>query len=238
MKDQYFGDVNDFRKYGLLRLLTISDALRLGVCWMLTRPDGRGDGKLLKYLSQPEGFFRSDPELFAWLRQVVCVENDRRVSRVESSGLLGRAVFQSRMMTDSFSDRRVFFSECATLFAGCDLVFFDPDNGLEVRSKPRGGGGSHKYLYWDEAVSLFSAGHSVLIYQHFPREKRLVFVERISAQLAERTCAAAVFSFRTPNVVFLLAAQARHAGVFRNRLPKIRELWAEQEITAAENPTH
>ena len=47
MKDQYFGDVNDFRKYGLLRLLTLQDGLRLGVCWMLTAPDGRPDGRRL-----------------------------------------------------------------------------------------------------------------------------------------------------------------------------------------------
>ncbi len=29
MKDQYFGDVNDYRKYGLLRAFTFEDGLRL-----------------------------------------------------------------------------------------------------------------------------------------------------------------------------------------------------------------
>jgi hypothetical protein len=52
MKDQYFGDVNDFRKYGLLRVLVGTDHLRLGVCWMLTRPDSRTDGGLLAYLGE------------------------------------------------------------------------------------------------------------------------------------------------------------------------------------------
>jgi hypothetical protein len=47
MKDQYFGDINDFRKYGLLRLLCVSDRLRLGVCWMLTDTDSRTDGSFL-----------------------------------------------------------------------------------------------------------------------------------------------------------------------------------------------
>ena len=56
MKDPYFGDVNDFRKYGLLRLLSIQDRLRLGVCWMLTEPDGTTDGRFLSYLAQPEKY--------------------------------------------------------------------------------------------------------------------------------------------------------------------------------------
>ncbi len=34
MKDQYFGDVNDFRKYRLLLSLSISGGLSLGVCRM------------------------------------------------------------------------------------------------------------------------------------------------------------------------------------------------------------
>ena len=54
VKDQYFGDVNDFRKYGLLRVLAGSDRLRLGVCWMLTAPDGRTNGEFLAYLGQPK----------------------------------------------------------------------------------------------------------------------------------------------------------------------------------------
>jgi hypothetical protein len=41
MKDQYFADINDYRKYGLLRIL--GEGLRVGVCWMLTKPDGSGD---------------------------------------------------------------------------------------------------------------------------------------------------------------------------------------------------
>jgi len=35
MKHQYFGDVSDYRKYGLLRGIQRHTNLRLGVCWML-----------------------------------------------------------------------------------------------------------------------------------------------------------------------------------------------------------
>ena len=70
MKDQYFGDVNDFRKYALLRSLVIPDGLRLGVCWMLTESDGKPDGNFLAYLFKPKTYRNIDPELFDWLKQV------------------------------------------------------------------------------------------------------------------------------------------------------------------------
>ena len=42
MKVQYFGDVSDYRKFALLRLLATVGGFRIGVCWMLTENDGRG----------------------------------------------------------------------------------------------------------------------------------------------------------------------------------------------------
>ena len=51
MKVQYFGDVNDYRKYILLR--RISSELKIGVCWMLTPDDGRPDGANRGYLTDP-----------------------------------------------------------------------------------------------------------------------------------------------------------------------------------------
>jgi len=62
------------------------------------------------------------------------------------------------------------------------LVFFDPDMGLEV-SKPRRRKLSCQYLYWDELQATFDAGSSVLIYQHFPRQKRDEYIPGIAQQL-------------------------------------------------------
>lgn len=105
MKDQYFGDVNDFRKYGLLRALAVSEGLRLGVCWMLTDGDNGTDGNFLGYLGNPIQYRHHDPELFDWLKQVIEVEMARRTASVEKSTLLGPAVFQSKILTDRHIDR-------------------------------------------------------------------------------------------------------------------------------------
>jgi hypothetical protein len=234
MKDQYFGDVNDFRKYGLLRSLAGPDRLRLGVCWMLTAPDERTDGEFLAYLGQPKKYRHCDPALFDWLHQVVGEEKDRRIARIEASTILGSALFQSRLLTDALRDREAYFTECAEKFVGCDLVFFDPDNGLEVKSTPRGRRDSCKFLYWQEVSSTFASGASVLIYQHFIREERGAFSARIVEELRRRLSAAAVFTFRTPHVLFLLAAHGRHLRGFRERLAVFDSHWAPKQIVAEE----
>lgn len=236
MKDQYFGDVNDFRKYGLLRALVLPERLRLGVCWMLTEPDGRTDGNFLAYLGKPKTYRRSDAELFDWLKQVIDAEQDRRTTRIEESALLGSASFQSNILTDRESERDRYFSECAQRFTGCDLVFFDPDTGLEIRSTSRGCKDSRKYLYWHEVCNTFNAGSSALIYQHFIRENRAGYIARMTDELRERTRARTVFSFRTPHVLFLLASQERHATGFRKSLAAIRSDWGAAQISAVEHP--
>lgn len=236
MKDQYFGDVNDFRKYGLLRLLTVPDHLRLGVCWMLTEPDGRTDGEFRAYLRQPQKYRHHDPELFDWLNEVVGQNQARHTALIENSSLLGQAVFHSAILTDYRHQRTDYFCQCAARLADCDLVFFDPDNGLEIKKTKPGRKDSCKFLLWDEVRRTFSAGPSVLIYQHFPRQKREEYTARLAAELRQRTSAAAVFSYRTPNVLFLLASQARHAAGFRRQLDAIRARWGPSEIVATENP--
>ena len=52
---------------------------------------------------------------------------------------------------------------------GAEVVFLDPDNGVEVRSRPYGRKDSSKYVYWREVKALAKAGRSVLVYQHYPQ---------------------------------------------------------------------
>ena len=165
MKDQYFGDVNDFRKYGLLRYLNPGGRLRVGICWMLTESDGKSDGKFLAYLDQPTAHRGRDPELFDWLRGVVRIEQDRRIARIEATQLLGSALFHSRILVDCINERNRYVAEYTARFAYCDLVFFDPDNGLQIKTTAFGRENSFKFLFWDELIRAFAAGSSVLVYQ-------------------------------------------------------------------------
>src|SRR5580700_4411694 len=71
MKEQYVGDVNDYRKYALLRHFAIVGALRVGVCWMLTPPD---TGNLRHYLSEPKKWRDYDEGLFDQLSRILVSE--------------------------------------------------------------------------------------------------------------------------------------------------------------------
>ncbi len=225
MKDQYFGDVNDFVKYALLRALTVRHGLSLGVCWMLTPSDGGTDGKHLSYLAQSPSFRCRDPGLFDFLRTAVIDRRERRTASIEQSGLLGDVRFQSAILSDDASARAAYFAQCDSVLHGRDLIFFDPDNGLEVQSTRRGQRGSSKYIYWDEGVAAYASGSSVLVYQHFPRQPREIFSSRLMIEMRERTRASVVMAVRTSHVLFLLAAQERHAEAFARSLSDLQGAW-------------
>lgn len=111
MKNQYFGDVNDYRKYGLLRTLSGDEEISSGVCWMLTPSDGRSDGQFLGYLKQRERWGSYDPELFEHLYQCVEVNNRRDVRLMEDSNVLPNTSFFSRPLGDEARSRTEYFSD-------------------------------------------------------------------------------------------------------------------------------
>lgn len=228
MKNQYFGDINDYRKYGLLRLLTNGGEIKVAVCWMLTADDDQGDGGRIKYLSQPQEWRRRDPTLYDHLERSVLQRRVRNVAEIENSSILLSCRFLSDIVPDDEQGRREYFRRLADVAHECDLVFFDPDNGIEVKSKPCGRKGSSKYLCWHEIEDFWEAGHSLLIYQHFPRLPRDPFIEGRARELIHKTGGPAVISFRTSHVVFFLVPQPECPGYFRDRSAEVVQRWADE----------
>lgn len=228
MKDQYFGDINDYRNFGLLRLLGGPTGLSLGVAWMLTAPDGRRDGERIGYLHDPDCYRRFDPPLFDALRELVLHHRRRRIVCAEELGLFPGARYFNDEFPDDASQRVALLPRLLDQFAGCDLVFFDPDNGLEVKSRPWGRRDSCKYLYWREVEATFQRGHSVLIFQHFPRVDRRRYTLAAKRQLRQHTGAAEVIAFQSSLVVFLLAAQPAHRARLRQCAAVVQARWAGQ----------
>lgn len=77
---------------------------------------------------------------------------------------------------------------------------------------------------------MYSAGHSVLVYQHLPRQKRSRFIKRVAEEIQGRTGAAATYAFQTPNVVFFLAAQSDHAEHFGRQTRRVSSVWEGQML--------
>ncbi len=93
MKIQYFGDVNDYRKYALLRLLAKEGGFKIGVCWMLTEDDGGPHGKNRGYRDEPSKWNGFDPELFDLLTAVPDQPGEADLQRVERQGLIPEAIY-------------------------------------------------------------------------------------------------------------------------------------------------
>ncbi len=229
MKHRYFGDVNDYRKYGLLRALQARDARSvLLVAWMLTPDDGGPDGRSRAYLEEPGGWAQYDRELFEGLQRLLGSTPEPAVSLMEGSGLLPRACYHSALLPDGRQQREAWRRDLLRAACGVDLAFLDPDNGIEVPSRPVGRKGSSKYIAWLEIEGLWNAGCSLLIYQHFPREPRELFARRMVSELRARTGAAYIEGLRTSHVLFLLVAQQRHTAWLRNAVCSLAQQWNGQ----------
>lgn len=222
MKNQYFGDINDYRKYGLLRCLSDRGRMKTSMCWMLTENDKRTDGKFTDYLSRPETFRSNDPELFDHLHQAVS-QDIRHVSVAQDRNIIPAAHYYSDLLRDDSKQRQQFFEGFLSTLPSRDLVFFDPDNGLEVKSVKYGNRGSSRYLYWGEVAQTFKEGASILIYQHFPRIKREVYIPQQVNDLQKCTNSEKITVFKTEAVAFFLVAQNRHN--FENQIDEVKRKW-------------
>ena len=216
MKNQYVGDVNDYLKYGLLRALS-APPLMLGVVWMLTPSDTRRDGQRLSYLADPRRYRSIDGELFDALGSVAA-SADRTVDAIEQSRLLGAATYVSALLPDDLRGRNEYFELVQSELSVCDLVFFDPDNGLGVMSVSKGRRHSSKYVYWDELASMFRCGPSLIVYQHFPRRPRSEFLTDLATIARAFTGCDSVVAVMTSHVAFLVLMQPSHAELLRDRL--------------------
>jgi hypothetical protein len=226
MKNQYFGDINDYHKYGLLRILIAQGGLKIGVCWMLTCDDAGNDGGNTTYLNKC-ALQRHDPDLFGTLARLLSVPGNRNIKCVEKLGILPGALFFPDHLSDNRTERNAYFEKMLQQFAKVDLIFFDPDNGLEVKSKRYGSKGSSKYLYWPEVKKAYTeAGHSVLIYQHFPRVKHNEFVLRKCQEIKEHLGVVQVHALISSSVIYFLAAQPLHTEHVARALEVIHDRWA------------
>ena len=225
MKNQYFGDIYDYIKYGLLRQLNCYGRISTSVCWMLTENVDRRDGHRVNYLQEPAVWRDFDAPVFDCLRTAVLNRKERHVRVIEKSGLLPNTTFYRNLMNDATAERSRYFDGFLTSANGRELVFFDPDNGLEIKSVKYGQKGDSRYLYLREVSQAFKAGHSILIYQHMPPKPRDPLIRDLASKLIRETGSVEVYVFRTPRVAFFLVPQTSRIGHFAEITYKIQSDW-------------
>ena len=222
MKNQYFGDMRDYLKYSLLK--AFSRELSIAVCWLLT-PDNSGpDGRQTGYLCDQDRWRGYDPQVFDFLHKQVIERQIRCICVLEQSELLGSNTrYFSECVPDDGLGRCKYFDKFMACAGSADLVFFDPDTGIE----PRVAKGS-KYVHWHELDRTFRHGHSLLVYQHFGREAHKPFARRMAKELGRLRGASKVFAFYDNAVVFLLVAQPDHLGRLEQAKEKVETRWRDR----------
>jgi hypothetical protein len=103
LKNQYFGDINDYRKYGLLRALGFVTGLQVGICWTLTPDEGGSDGEFRRYLEEPSLWRKHDPELYDHLRKLLAPGMGRSVEHARCWELIPGATYYERLLSDDLS---------------------------------------------------------------------------------------------------------------------------------------
>jgi hypothetical protein len=226
MQNRYVGDVGDFAKYGLLRLLTSEATLSLGVLWWLFADEAHNsDGRHVSYLKSP-AFSALDPKLHLTLERLLSAGR-RSVKAVARSGILPEGtvffdtpIFKSSGLASSRElrdrQRAAWLRKAFTVTADCDLIFFDPDNGLETasvaRHSPKGG----KYVFWEELMPFWHRGQSLLIYHHLNRtasvaEQTEILQEKFASKFSDASLVRHFLFRRGSCRHFWLVAQKEHA---------------------------
>lgn len=181
MKNQYFGDVGDFGKYGLLSAL-IEKNLKMGINWYLTNDDCKTDGKFINYMNKKE-FIECDLELHNFLEECI-LENRRNVDEIKNMSIFANCVFFNEVLEvghiNALSEsgrikreklRKDWFGKSLKVLEEQDIIFFDPDNGFETRSLSRYGKDSVKYVFTNELMEIVKRGQSIVVYNHRDRSK-------------------------------------------------------------------
>lgn len=228
MKNQYFGDEDDYMKYGLIRSILRSGTFRLLIAWMLTPNDGGSHGQKTAYLNQSEKWANHDPELYQGLQTLMGDMFRKSLSLMENTTLLDEATYFSSLVPDEGEGRAGWAAKLLQAAQDSDLVFLDPDIGIETPSVRYGNKNSSRYIYWSEVSTLWNAGKSILIYQHFPRENQTVFVQRRLGDLKHHTNGCEVNAFSTSSVAFLLALQPDHSHWQPEIVRDVEEHWGDR----------
>jgi len=238
MKNQYVGDINDYFKYGILRTLAAGGFTPMHIGWMLTPDDSRSDGSLTSYLSQPANYRSYDPALFELMGSVFKPGCERSIELIEAGNILPGAEFESGLVPQPLPERAAYIQRIANHTVGKKLLFLDPDNGLEIKSVPKGRKNADKFLFFDEVATLFATGASLLIYQHYPRVQREPYTRSLCERLSTTVGGAEILTIQTSRVLFALLLQSNHTSHGPKLVKRLQLSYADQLSPAMRRPAN
>jgi|SRR5580658_2366213 hypothetical protein len=175
MQNRYVGDIGDFVKFGILRKLMPGH--RLGVAWWLYPDESHDeDARHIGYLKQSDLWWHFDPQLFDTLEQIV-KSGQRNVRALEAANILSGAIFASETIpvggtiADRPHLRRQWFETVLRTLEETDLVFADPDSGLEPVGYSHDSSRVGKSILLTELRALAKPGRCLIVRHYQPLRK-------------------------------------------------------------------
>ena len=194
MQDKYAGDIGDFGKYGLLHELSkqAGGKISLGINWFYATHEeiANSDGNHIAYLSKTNKAktrFRSCfPNLYDKLSTIV-YQNRRSIAEIEASKILPEGtIFYSAAIPHSGDTaaemvalRQAWFEESLSQLDQADIIFLDPDNGIQIDPSKKEKPTAVKYVFTDEIETYYGLGKSLIIYNHRDRRPREEYERKI-----------------------------------------------------------
>ena len=159
------------------------------VNWYLTNNDTKTDGKFIEYLQKDE-FVNSDAELADFLKS--CLDSGKRnVSEIGKFERFSNFEFYDDILELNHIkalseagrrkrgvERTKWFEDSLTKLSSCNLIFCDPDNGIETKAMSKVGTNSVKYVMIDEIRTMVEKGHSLVVYNHRDRSTEESYISR------------------------------------------------------------
>lgn len=182
MQDKFVGDVGDFGKYGLLSHIYAQSQgnFSIGVNWYKNTKEKKKEknhGKFVNYLKAEYKYQRKYqecfPELYEKLKQLVETDN-RNLHKVEISQILPENTifysedvpFSSPFYLDREKERIKWFKRSLEHLKKADIIYVDPDIGIEKDTVRKTRIDAVNYVFWDEIQKYYEEEHSVIVYNH------------------------------------------------------------------------
>ena len=246
-QDNYVGDIGDFANNGLLRYLCglnsapLKDQrLVLGVVWYRNKGNPRSpDGNRINYLNVSESnaslYRECDKELYDTLQKLVgksLVNGKKRdIQQLIQSSILPNDT-QHYLACMNANDRGEWFKDALKKTAGAELIFINPDTGLDLEIDK----GKREVVLEEETTSVKHTSlselrafvkkkKSLVIYQHAVRDSDWAsdLAMDIATKLKKLTanCQLGVWALqwnREQSRTYFVVAQPNHTQVLDSRI--------------------
>ena len=213
MQERYLGDVHDFLKYKFLRHLKQQTKLKIGLNWYLTLPEevdpkNNKDGEKRFHLTGDDSgqWANWDNELFDDLK-IFKSHSKRKLKIFYNREILDVTYFDD-LVPNSNLERLKWHKKGIKKFKDCDIIFFDPDNGIKVPSAK--GKRIRKYAKNNEIKEYLENGKAVITSQFArqikPKEKAGWVRSELNSVITQNKKLPIMQCRVSPNILFVPVA--------------------------------